>query len=137
MRYVFVILTILFVIGCQHNQTLTEKQEERIDQAIANEAKQKTQTLGDFKEIEAVDLHGRLIVSIQLKQWDKWKRDSIEKQVKKRLKEEMKVDHLYVSSDYKIFMETKKLANQIERQSVSRNEAEETFQAIIVLMSRK
>ncbi|WP_187118398.1 YhcN/YlaJ family sporulation lipoprotein [Massilibacterium senegalense] len=116
---------------------MTEKQEGKIDQTMANEAKKKTETLGDFKEIEAVDLHGRLIVAIQLKQWDKWKRDSIEKRVKKRLKEEMKVDHLYVSSDYKIFIETKKLANHLERQSVSRNEAEEAFQAIVVLMSRK
>lgn len=130
-------MSVCLLMGCLNEQTMTEKSNETLDQSVAIEAKEMTENFLEFKEVETVFLHNRLLVATQLKQWDKWKRNKIEKELKKTLEKQLDVEKIYVSSDYKIFIETKKLANNIKQKEISRNEAHDAFQAIVVLLSRR
>ncbi|MCA1031125.1 YhcN/YlaJ family sporulation lipoprotein [Bacillus timonensis] len=75
-------------------------------------------TVESYEEVtKAVAIHidNELLVAIQLKQWDKFRTKSIEKKLKEKLKSEFPEHTITLSSDLKIFIETKKIVNRSQK----------------------
>lgn len=86
-----------------------------------------------FDEIRAavaVNTKDELMVALQVKQFDRFQKKSIEKKVKKYLESKSKSKEVIVSSDKKIFWEIEKLQEKIKRGSISQTELDKQFQSI-------
>ena len=58
-----------------------------------------------------------MLVAVQIKPWDKWKKAKLEKKLQKKFDEKYPSKDVFVSADYKIFYE----ANKIKREQVEDN----------------
>ncbi len=62
-----------------------------------------------------------MLVAVQIKPWDKWKKTKLEKKLQKKFDKKYPNKEVFVSADYKIFYE----ANKIKKDKVENNKLSE------------
>lgn len=67
-----------------------------------------------------------MLVAVQIKPWDKWKKTKLEKKLQKKFDEKYPNKDVFVSADYKIFYE----ANKIKREQVEDNKLKDTIKKL-------
>ncbi|MBP3040121.1 sporulation protein [Bacillaceae bacterium Marseille-Q3522] len=84
---------------------------------------------------DAVVLKGKeqVLVAYKVKQMQRFRMRDLEKQLKERLKKDFPDEKFVISSDYKIFLEAKKLQDKISDPQYDEKKAEERLQKIIKL----
>ncbi|QDQ03398.1 hypothetical protein FOH38_13745 [Lysinibacillus fusiformis] len=62
----------------------------------------------------------KMLVAVQFKPWDKWKKTKLEKKLQKKFDEKYPNNEVFVSADYKIFYEANKIKkDQLEDNKLS------------------
>ncbi|MFJ5561802.1 hypothetical protein [Lysinibacillus xylanilyticus] len=67
-----------------------------------------------------------MLVAVQIKPWDKWKKVKLEKKLQKKFDEKYPSKDVFVSADYKIFYE----ANKIKREQVEDNKLKDKIKKL-------
>jgi len=67
-----------------------------------------------------------MLVAVQIKPWDKWKKTKLEKKLQKKFDEKYPNKDVFVSADYKIFYE----ANKIKREQVEDNKLKDKIKKL-------
>lgn len=118
MRKWFIILSFaLLVAGCG------EREAVLVYQSVNDEQNKKDlqQLLRDDSEVDEANvifLNDELLVSMQVKPWEKWNRKKVEKRWKDKLEGKYPNMLVTVSTDFKIFWETSKLVEEKNQQTI-------------------
>lgn len=67
-----------------------------------------------------------MLVAVQIKPWDKWKKAKLEKKLQKKFDEKYPKKKVFVSTDYKIFYE----ANKIKRDQLEDNKLKDKIKKL-------
>ena len=99
------LLSISIISGCTDKEKFivygSPQNEEELEAVLKEE---------DYVEKTTVIQHGdKMLVTVQIKPWDKWKKAKLEKKLQKKFDELYPDKEVFVSADYKIFYEANKV----------------------------
>lgn len=108
MRRVLVLIMAVFLVGCNEEAKVERKQISNSGDELAKIE----QLLIKEKAIDKatiIAIEDEFMVAIQLKPWLKYKKSSVESDLKKKLEKIVPKEKIAVSSDFKMYHESKKL----------------------------
>lgn len=111
MRQVLVLIMAVFLVGCNEEAKVEQKQVSH----SGNELAEIEQLLIKEKAIDkaaVIAVEDEFMVAIQLKPWLNYKKRSLESDLKKKLEKIVPKKKLAVSTDFKLYHESKKLLKQ-------------------------
>lgn len=110
------LLSISILSGC------AEKEKFIVYGSPQNEAELE-QVLKEEKYVEkttVIQHEDNMLVTVQIKPWDKWKKAKLEKKLQKKFDELYPDKEVFVSADYKIFYEANKIKkDKLEDEKIS------------------
>ncbi|WP_421384225.1 sporulation protein [Bacillus salacetis] len=101
--------------------------------SIGHAVKKEIAKLPELYDVAVIEGKKEILVSYKVKHSHRFKMKDIEKKMNKKLEKKFPNENFIVSSDYKIFLETVRLKEQIEKKHISNKKAEKRFQEIIKL----
>ncbi|MFJ7735903.1 YhcN/YlaJ family sporulation lipoprotein [Lysinibacillus sp. NPDC097287] len=98
------LLSIFILSGCTEKEKFivygSPHNEEELESVLKEE---------DYVEKSTVIQHDdKMLVAVQIKPWDKWKKAKLEKKLQKKFDELYPHKEVFVSADYKIYYEANK-----------------------------
>lgn len=108
--------TALLIAGCSGEKTI-----EVNDSRNSEQSEMVKEVIRDTNEVHsgaAVLAEDQLLVAVQAKPWLDFKKRKIEKSMQKQLEEKFTDLKVLVSTDYKLYWETKKLLHETDEQKV-------------------
>lgn len=111
MRKGVLCVCILLLVGCGEQEKFATYEQTNMEE----KQQQIKGKLKEAKEIEAANivvLYDEVFVALQVKPWQKWNKQKIEKRWQKKLEEEFPNDTVHVSADFKLHWESTKLLEQ-------------------------
>ncbi len=85
--------------------------------SVSNEAINYVESKPYIKEVIAVHSDGQLLVAYKVRQWNRFRMKKIEEEMEKELKKKFPKYHVVSSNDWKIFLETSKLKEKVDKLS--------------------
>ena len=117
MRKGWLLIGILLLAGCGEREKVMMYPNEG-DEQKAKEIQQLIEKADEVDQANVLLLQNELFVSLQLKPFDKWKKQKHEKKWKEKLEKRFPNETVHVSTDYKLFWESKKLMEEKNQQKV-------------------
>ena len=94
--------------GCTDKEKFIVYGSPQNEEEIENVLKEE-----DYIEKTTVIQHDdKMLVTVQFKPWDKWKKAKLEKKLQKKFDERYPDKEVFVSADYKIFYEANKVKKE-------------------------
>lgn len=121
----FLILSISILSGCTDKEKFivygSSQNEEKLESALKAE---------DYIEKSTViQQDDKMLVTVQIKPWDKWNTAKLEKKLQKMFDELYPEKEVTVSADYKIFYE----ANKVKKEELKDDEITDKIKELIKL----
>lgn len=91
----------------------------------------------ELYDVAVIQSKEETLVVYKVKHLHRFKMKKIEKDMEKYLEDKYHDEDFVLSSDYKIFLETVRLKEKIQNESISKKEAEKEFKDIIELQKEK
>ncbi|KSU62967.1 sporulation protein [[Bacillus] enclensis] len=91
----------------------------------------------ELYDVAVIQSKEQTLVVYKVKHLQRFKMKKIEKDMEKLLEDKHPGEDFILSSDYKIFLETVRLKEQIQQKTISKKEAEKEFKDIIELQKEK
>lgn len=116
-KYLLFFAFICLLAGCNDREKIVVYPNNE----NAQQREEVQQMLNDAKGIDQANvvlLNKELFVAIQLKPFEKWNKQKIEKQWQKKLQDKFSNQNVHVSTDFKLFWESSKLMEQQDQQKV-------------------
>ena len=112
-----IIIVLLFLlVGCNDQTNYTWQQHgKQMEQTKIEKLLKKHHVA----EAHVVQFEDELLVATQIEPFRRFEKKKIEKKLKKEIEKELAVEKVFVSTDYKIFIELKKL-NKLSKKEVER-----------------
>ncbi|RIW30207.1 sporulation protein [Bacillus salacetis] len=101
--------------------------------SVGHAVKKEIAKLPELYDVAVIEGKKEILVSYKVKHSDRFHMKAIEKKMTRKLEKKFPDEKFIVSSDYKIFLETVRLKDKIEKNSISNKDAEKRFQEIIKL----
>src|SRR5699024_666097 len=136
-----VCLTFL-LIGCTNNDALWQSDSDDsleltklsargvTDQQPSDQAKEFLSHYDEVAGVRAVNHDGELVVAVDVKHHDRFSLDTIEKDLRKDVRENFSNMKITLSTDEKIFIELKQLEEDILAQNVAKNDIKKRLKEI-------
>ncbi|CAG9620465.1 YhcN/YlaJ family sporulation lipoprotein [Sutcliffiella rhizosphaerae] len=144
-RLVIVVLCFTIVSACGNGEVKDRFQDTVMRTSNAKEEKSEKEKHAeeiakDFEEIKgavAFDTKDELVVAFEVKQYQKFFTEKIEKKVKKALEKEFPEETIVVSHDMKIRLEIDRLRRDMEQKNLSKKEVEKRIEKMKTLREEK
>lgn len=91
---------------------------ETNDEQMSKEIQKLLEEAKEIEEANVVFMQNELFVAMQLKPFDKWKKQKYEKDWKKKLEKKFPDETVHVSTDFKLFWESTKLMDEKNHEKV-------------------
>lgn len=110
------LLSISIVSGCTDKEKFvvygSPQNEEELEAVLKEE---------DYIEKTTVlQQNEKMLIAVQIKPWDKWKKEKLEKKLQKKFEKLYADKEVFVSTDYKIFYEANKVKkDKLEDEKIS------------------
>lgn len=118
MRKWFVVTCfVLLLVGCGEREKISVYQSVN-DENNKQEIQRLLEEANEIDEANVIFLKDELVVAMQVKPWEKWRRKKVEDRWEKKLEEEFANLKVTVSSDFKLFWETSKIMKESDQQTV-------------------
>ena len=117
MRKGWLLIGILLLAGCGERDKVMMYPNSGDEQEV-KEIQQILEEADEIEQANVVFVQNELFVSLQLKPFDKWKKQKHEKQWKEKLEKKFPNETVEVSTDFKLFWETTKLMEEKNQQKV-------------------
>ncbi|MBE3570760.1 MAG: YhcN/YlaJ family sporulation lipoprotein [Bacillales bacterium] len=95
--------------------------------------KREVRRMNEIYDVSVVEGKKDILVAYKVKHLSRFKMKKIEKNLKETLEKQYPHDHFVVSSDYKIFLESVRLKEDLDAGKISKKEANKRFKRIIKL----
>lgn len=95
--------------------------------------KKEVSRMNEIYDVSVVEGKKDILVAYKVRHLSRFKMKTIEKNLKERLEKQYPHDHFVVSSDYKIFLESVRLKEDLDAGKISKKEANKRFRKIIKL----
>lgn len=102
---------VLLLTGCGAQEKIATYEQTN----MAEKQQQIKAELAEAKEIDAANIvvvYDEIFVALQVKPWQKWSKQKIEKNWQKKLEQEFPNDTVHVSADFKMHWESTKLLEE-------------------------
>ncbi len=99
---------VLLLVGCNDREKVVMYPDTN-DEQVSKEIRELLEEAKAIEEANVVFLQDELFVAMQLKPFEKWKKQKYEKDWKKKLEKRFPNEKVHVSTDFKLFWESKKL----------------------------
>ncbi len=91
----------------------------------------------ELYDVAVIEGKEDILVTYKVKHLERFHMKKIEKDMEKQLEEKYPDENFVLSSDYKIFLETVRLREKMDRGTISKKKAEKEFQDILKLHKEK
>ncbi|ONK24386.1 sporulation protein [Bacillus sp. VT-16-64] len=108
-----------------------KKREEK--DSIAYQVRKDVSKVDEIYDVAVLEGDKQIVVAYKVKHLNRFRMKSIEKKITDKLNKKYPGDDFIVSSDYKIFLETVRLKEDLDGANMSNEEAEKRFKKIIKL----
>lgn len=118
----------------------TDPQPTKLTDSSTNKAaaiKREVRKMNEIYDVSVIEGKKEILVAYKVRHLARFKMKKIEKNLKKKLEKEYPNDHFVVSSDYKIFLESVRLKEDMKAGKVSKKEANKRFEKIIKLTKER
>ena len=109
----------------------------RINQSVANQAKEEIITKEEISDVKAVNTDKELLVAIKVDQFDRFRLKKIEKNVKSDLEKAYPDHKILVSTDSKMYLELDQLEKKLQKDHTNRKNLKKDFNKIKSLMKEQ
>lgn len=116
-KWIVIACFALLLVGCSEREKVFVYQPVN-DEKNKQEIQHLLKEANEIDEVNVVFLNDELVVAMQVKPWEKWRRKKVEESWKKKLEEKFANLNVTVSTDFKIFWETSKITDQQDQQAV-------------------
>jgi hypothetical protein len=142
---IFILFLCLSGCGMGNNHTkdsqlalmkTTDPKPTKLTDSSSNKAaaiKREVRRMNEIYDVSVVEGKKDILVAYKVKHLSRFKMKTIEKNLKEKLEKQYPHDHFVVSSDYKIFLESVRLQEDLDAGKISKKEANKRFQRIIKL----
>ncbi len=103
------------------------------DKSIAYQVRKEVSKIDEIYDVAVVEGDKNIIVAYKVKHLQRFRMKKIEKELTKKLNKEYPDEKFIVSSDYKIFLESVRLKEDLDDDNMSNDEAGKRFKKIIRL----
>lgn len=107
------------------------------DQQPSDKAKQLLSQYEEVSGVRAINHDGELFVAIDIKQSDRLSLKSLQRDLRKKLKDEFQNMGVHVSTDQKLLFEIEKIENELIDDSISKNEVGKRVKNLKKLMKER
>ncbi|WP_234417325.1 MULTISPECIES: YhcN/YlaJ family sporulation lipoprotein [unclassified Lysinibacillus] len=108
---------VLLLVGCNDQEKVVMYPETN-DEQMSKEIQKLLEEAKEIEEANVVFMQNELFVAMQLKPFDKWKKQKYEKDWKKKLEKKFPDETVHVSTDFKLFWESTKLMDEKNHEKV-------------------
>lgn len=115
----------------QPNVEQIKNQKDTITQQPSKKAKRLLSQFEEITEIHAVNTKHTLLVTVEIEHHERFTLKKKQKQYQKLLEQEFKGEHVEVSTDKKIVIETKELEKQVKENKLTQAEINKEMDRII------
>jgi UDP-galactopyranose mutase len=146
-KYVLLVVLLSGMIsGCGANGDDKQKSEINLtkigtnitdDQRTAKDAKQYVKKRKEITEVKAVNNESQLMLAFNVKAFDRFQLDKIEKNLKSDLEKRYPNYKVETSTDKKIFMELEELEKRLKDRSINKKSLESELNKLSKLMKEK
>ncbi|MBH9966354.1 hypothetical protein GA0061094_1861 [[Bacillus] enclensis] len=146
------IISLLMIAGCSNKEdgeeskiallkTTDPEPVELVDhpetESFGHAIKKELAKKKELYDVAVIQSKEQTLVVYKVKHLQRFKMKKIEKDMEKLLEDKHPGEDFILSSDYKIFLETVRLKEQIQQKTISKKEAEKEFKDIIELQKEK
>ncbi|OAT83199.1 sporulation protein [Bacillus sp. MKU004] len=146
------IISLLMIAGCSNKEdgeeskiallkTTNPEPVELVDhpetESFGHAIKKELAKKKELYDVAVIQSKEQTLVVYKVKHLQRFKMKKIEKDMEKLLEDKHPGEDFILSSDYKIFLETVRLKEQIQEKTISKKEAEKEFKDIIELQKEK
>lgn len=103
------------------------------EQSIAHQVQDEIEKMDEIYDVAVIERGKKIIVAYKVKHLQRFRMKKIEKQLTKQLKDQFRDHQFIVSSDYKIFLESIRLKEEMDTKNITDEDAEKKFKKIIKL----
>lgn len=132
LKYVFILLTLLFLCACTGTEIKQMESDPGVVQTksgaedlalqpAAKDAKDKAGNMKQVKYARAVELNRDLFVVIEPKHQYTFQSETLTKKLKSELEKEWPDKEVRVTTDHKFFLELDKLEKRIQNETITKN----------------
>jgi len=144
MRIVRLLMMMLLLISCSNDASETKhpmptdiSSKPLISQEAANEAVDMALKKEEVVKANAINTDKHLLLAFEVKQFDRFRLQSIEKTIKDELKKEFKDLKVEVSYDPKIMLEIEKVQEKIKADEMDKKTLKKEMKRIVKLKHEK
>lgn len=146
-KTLFIIGTLLMFTACMNNEgnlTFEPNQNEDlelvklsadgvVDQQPANQAKEILSNYEEISRVRAVNHDSNLLIAVEIDHNERFNLDNIEREVRKKIKQNFSKMKVTVSTDQKLLLELRHLENAIAENRISEQALEKQMDKLIKL----
>lgn len=144
MKY-FLLFFLLFLSACQQQEqglfdnknTPIQLSTEASNISVSNQVKNLLQNMDEVKDVQVVISGNEILAAVDIKQRFRFQLEDIQGKLKRKLKSEFPSFTPLVSTDLKIFLESKQINERISNKSISDELLYHEFERIKVLMNEQ
>lgn len=144
MRILCMLMMTLLLIGCSNDASETKNpmptdisSKPFISQETANQAVELALNKEEVIKANAINTDKYLLLAFEVKQFDRFRLQSIEKTIKDELKKEFKDLKVEVSYDPKIMLEIEKVQEKMEAEEMDKESLKKEMKRIVKLKHEK
>ncbi|AWE06464.1 hypothetical protein DCE79_03270 [Lysinibacillus sp. 2017] len=116
-KSIWLLGVVLLLVGCNDQEKVVMYPETN-DEQMSKEIQKLLEEAKEIEEANVVFMQNELFVAMQLKPFDKWKKQKYEKDWKKKLEKKFPDETVHVSTDFKLFWESTKLMDEKNHEKV-------------------
>lgn len=116
-KWIVVACFVLLLVGCGEREKVFVYQSVN-DEKNKQEIQHLLKEASEIDEANVIFLNDELVVALQVKPWEKWRRKKVEENWGKKLEENFANLKVTVSTDFKVFWETSKIMQESDQQTV-------------------
>ncbi|HEY4552208.1 MAG TPA: sporulation protein [Bacillaceae bacterium] len=103
------------------------------DKSVAYRVRKEVNQINEIYDAAVIEGEKEVIVAYKVRHLQRFKMKKIEKDLTEKLNKKYPEDQFIVSSDYKIFLESIRLREDLDHKNLSQEDAEKRFKKIIQL----
>ena len=133
-KYVFIFFISMYVLsGCTRTQEFAHTKATIAKQSMIAELEEEVEKLDDFYDTAMIETDDQVLIAYKIKNLKRFQMKKIEKDFNTRLEEVFPEKKIEISNDYKIFLETNRLIDEMKNDQLSNKEVEKKLKKIIQL----
>lgn len=133
-KYVFIFFISMYVLsGCTRTQEFAHTKATIAKQSMIAELEEEVEKLDDFYDTAMIETDDQVLIAYKIKHLKRFQMKKIEKDFNTRLEEVFPEKKIEISNDYKIFLETNRLIDEMKNDQLSNKEVEKKLKKIIQL----